>query len=249
VTDATSVYADASSSAGRSRGLSDQFQDLVEFAKVVDQTTGMRRSWPLPFTLKRIGAEDADAQARKGKTRFVFTYEGLAEALREEDASFGHLIPNNLKQRFRKGKETGEFSTASGDKTFLVERWTREAYLHQRLKEGCSPEDVVGELKSTPGFTTTNMTCYRYDDFKQWKAELKGFAAGDPGFARMCEENQVDRDHANELMCQDGMQGIFWGASENGSPKRWLIRRLGWTWDDDRKLIPLPDSSYYLQKS
>lgn len=229
--DSTSECTQESSTADETVHMPDEFQDLVELAKEADQVIGNSRAWPLPFTITKAGTNHSSTQEVDGRIHFVFTYPRLAEALRKEDDTLQVPTPDNLKQRVTNWGSRGEpapISTESGDKTWLIKRWSREAYLHQKLKEQCFPEDVVRELKGVSGYTTTSMICYRYGDVEDTE-ELKGFAAGDRGFERMCAETLVTPEAVILQLWKDGMQGSFWGTSGDGRPTEWFIRRLGWT--------------------
>ena len=124
--------------------LSDQFQDLVEFAKAADQTKGMNRAWPLPFTIEVDGPNEPHSQAVGRGTRFVFTCAGLAAALQGEDASLKVPTPDSLKQKVKQGKGIAKIYGGSGDRTFLVKRWSRVQYLRRKAKEDvqCRPEAI-----------------------------------------------------------------------------------------------------------
>lgn len=249
-TNAVSALTQGASTANETVHLPDEFLDLAELAREADRVTGNNRAWPLPFTINKGGTDHASTQEYGVKIRFIFTYPGLAEALQQEDATLQVPKPDNLKQRVnnwgRRGK-SAPISTESGDKTWFIERWSREAYLRQKIKEGCSPEDVVAEIKSITGYTTAYMLCYRYGPYgggKDLTEKLEWFAAGLPGFERMCNATRIDQRTVTLQLSADGKQCILWGTYADGRIKKWLIRRLGWTRDQDGKLTPLPDSRY-----
>lgn len=124
-----------------------------------------------------------------------------------------------------------------------MKRWTRDAQLKQQIEEGWAPDDVVGGLKGIASHTTTAIVCYRYGEAKNETANLNRFAAGNMGFARMCDEIKIYRTTVELQLYQDGMKGSFLGLSGNGSQKRWLIRRLKSELDKNGKWISSSGSS------
>ena len=227
---ATSGHIEAASTADAAVDLSDQYQELIELAKEADGTTSIRRAWPLPFTIESKDTANPASRGSEDKTRFVFAYIGLAEALQGEPASFENLSSSHLSARIREqirlGEGTAKIETIPRDKRFLIKRWSREAYLDHRIKQGCSPQEIVAELKGVSGYTTTNMICYEYGVYNDWTRKLTGFAAGPSGFERMCDETGVAPVDVEKHLRKDWEECIFWARNGDGSWTRWLIRRL-----------------------
>lgn len=230
VTNADSENTEATGTLKEAVDLFDQYQDLVALAKEGDGTTSIRRAWPLPFTIERKDAANPASRGSEDKTRFVFAYIGLAEALQGEHASFENLSSSHLsahiREQIRLGEGTANITTKSRDKTWFVKRWSREAYLEHKIKLGCSPRDIVAELKGVSGYTTTNMVCYEYGVYNDWTRKLTGFAAGPSGLERMCDETGVAQLDVEKHLRKDWEECIFWGRNGDGSWTRWLIRRL-----------------------
>jgi hypothetical protein len=229
VTNADSENTEATGTLKEAVDLFDQYQDLVALAKEGDGTTSIRRAWPLPFTIERKDAADPDSQGYQD-ARFVFAYLDLAKAVQGEDASFEKLTSDYIKayleRQLRLGKGTANITTPSGDKTFRIKRWSREAYLDHRIKQGCSPQEIVAELKGVSGYTTTNMVCYEYGVYNDWTRKLTGFAAGPSGLERMCDETGVAQLDVEKHLRKDWEEWIFWARDGDGTWTRWLIRRL-----------------------
>jgi hypothetical protein len=81
--------------------------------------------------------------------------------------------------------------------------------LRQKIKEGCSPEDVLAEIKSVTGYTTAVMWYYRYGPYGDGKDQtemLEGFAAELLGFERICNATRMDERTTTLQLSADGKE-------------------------------------------
>jgi hypothetical protein len=217
----------------------DEFRDLAAAARSVEDESHRReghvKRWPVPFTFV---PEDSSAGTGDEYTDFIFTFPRLSRY-------FGEKFTGQLRQILTEGGQTSVKRDENGQPTWTVRRWSRVAYLQRRIAEGFTPEDVLRELKSVRQFKTASTSCYRYGRFVGEKSLLDGFAFGDEGLHRLCAEIQVDEASVRRALWDEGIQGKFLGAAEDGKLVQWAIRRVGWVVGADGHWHRLPDDAYH----
>lgn len=201
----------------------DEFQDLEVVARSADGDKHRNKLWPIPFTAVKVSIPATVPSQRY--TEFIFTFPRLFAYLKANEVQ-DYRLDDYLRDEGR----TITKRDKRGDGTWTVTRWSRVAYLRQRIVEGFTPEDVVRELK-LPRFKTASSACYRWGKSMDGTAVLDRFAFGEEGLQRLCAglcaEIEVQEVSVRRALAKKGRQSRFEGVGEDGSQVLWAIRRAG----------------------
>jgi hypothetical protein len=196
----------------------DEFADLEALAREADELDGRKHLWPISYTIHVASSAGATSRLVLG------SYADMWSQL-DQWAKSAFRSVDRLKARLQKH---GVGMEISSETEIAVKRWKCTEFLQARKGAGCSPEDVVWELRN-PGnpelkerlvFTPRSWVCYRYGQGQE-DATLERFAVG---AHRIYQETGIPCDAGIEQLLPVGMQCTF--SSEDAQHTLWQVRRV-----------------------